>query len=186
MKASARRIGFAAMVVAARTYQSVGVAGVLGLALCAAAALLFSLAWQQHQRDLADAAKPPAATEVEAPRRQAPARMPLPAASDIPLLLTRMQRAALDSGLGWPRADYRLNAASEEAPASLEVRCALKGPYPGVRRFVTALLQDAPTLTLREFALSRPSADAADVEAKLAIVVYLSSGVPTASPEAAR
>ena len=112
-----------------------------------------------------------------------PARLPLPPASDIPLLLTRLQRAALDAGLNWPRADYRINAASDEALATLEVRCALKGPYTAVRRFVTALLQDAPTLTLREFALSRASADAGEVEAKLAIVVYLGSDP---SAEAAR
>jgi hypothetical protein len=176
------------MVLAARVRQRVGLAGVLGLALACAAALLFSSAWRQHQRNLVDAAKPLAATQFEVPRPKVHARMPLPPASDIPLLLTRLQRAALEAGLSWPRADYRVNAATDEAPASLEVHCALKGPYLGVRRFVTALLQDAPTLTLREFALSRPSADVADVDAKLAIVIYLSSppGASAASLETAR
>jgi hypothetical protein len=97
-----------------------------------------------------------------------------------------MQRAAQEQGLGWPHADYRFNAATEDTPASLEVRCALKGSYPSIRRFVTALLHDTPTLTLREFSLSRASAEAADVEAKLGIVVYLASGsAPSAAASAA-
>lgn len=176
MTTSVRRIGFAAIVIAARLHQRIGAAGVLGLALTAAAVLLFSFTWRQHQRDLADAAEQPIA-QSEAPKQQALVRMPLPpSVSDVPLLLTRVQRIALEAGLGWPRADYRVNPASDEAPASLEVHCALKGPYPSVRRFVTALLQDMPTLTLREFALSRPSAEVVDIEAKLAIVVYLSAG----------
>ena len=73
-------------------------------------------------------------------------------------------------------ADYRVIAATQDTPASLEVRCTLKGPYPAVRTFVTALLQDTPALTLKEFALSRASADVTDVEAKLAVVVYLAAG----------
>ncbi|MBB2486999.1 hypothetical protein H5407_17355 [Mitsuaria sp. WAJ17] len=95
---------------------------------------------------------------------------------DIPLLLARMQRTAVDAGLGWPKADYKVNAASAELPSSLEVKCAFKGPYPAVRRFVTGLLLDEPALTLREFNLSRSSADGIDVEARVTVVVYLLAG----------
>jgi hypothetical protein len=163
-------------VFAARAHQRVGAAGLLGVGLLAATAVVFALAWRGHQGDLASAVVAPSPTLIQPRPPTTQPRLLLPPASDIPLLLTRLQRAALEQGLGWPRADYRINPAAEEAPASLEVHCTLKGPYPNVRRFVTALLQDAPTLTLREFALSRASADAADVEAKLSIVVYLASG----------
>ena len=165
-----------ARIALARLHHRLGAAGIGGLVLITVALVSGGLAWRTHQRWEHEirVRSVPAATAV--PLRAAqPARVPLPPASAVPLLLTRMQRAALEQGLGWPRADYRLNAATEETPASIEVRCALKGAYPSIRRFVTVLLQDTPTLTLREFSLSRASADAGDVEAKLGIVVYLAS-----------
>ena len=171
-------------IAAARLHQRVGLPGMLGLGLLLVAALSLSLAWRQHQRLDRDAHTADQRASIDRlPARNEPAPQPprtsasLPPASDIPLLLTRIQRAALDAGLGWPRADYRFNPATDEAPASLEVKCALKGPYLAIRRFVTSILQDSPTLTLREFSLSRAHADAADVEAKLSIVVYLASSV---------
>lgn len=179
---AARRLGRAVLVAAARWRDRVGMAGLLGLALLSAAALLYAAAWREHRAEVALGATRPW-TPMDGPPPPSVAT-PLPPASDIPLLLTRVQRAALEQGLGWPRADYRINPAADDAPASLEVRCALKAPYLSVRRFVTALLQDMPTLTLREFSLSRPNPQAADVEAKLAIVVYLAAGAP--STEASR
>lgn len=168
--------------VAARLYQRIGLPGAVGLALLLVAALALAQAWRQHQyiAQEASTAVLRGASDVSpaqggAAPSQSRAQASLPPVTDIPLLLTRIQRAAVDAGLGWSRADYRFNAASDEAPASLEVQCKLKGPYLAIRRFVTALLQDTPTLTLREFSLSRANAEAADVEAKLSIVVYLSS-----------
>lgn len=162
------------LVIAARVHQRLGAVGLLGIGLLCAAAVTYGSAWHARQQDLIAAATPEPAAPTVRPAAP-PARLPLPDGSDIPMLLNRIQRAAVEQGLGWPRADYRINAASAEAPASLEVHCTLKGPYPSLRRFVTALLQDAPALTLREFSLSRPSADVAEVEAKLSIVVYLAS-----------
>lgn len=164
---------FRARVVAARIHQRLGAPGLLGICLLGLAAVIFVVAWQAHQQYLS---RPSVPTAIPPARSIAtPARPPLPPAADIPVLLDRIQRTAVELGFGWPRADYRFNAASVEAPASLEVHCTLKGPYLNLRRFVTALLQDAPTLTLKEFALNRANANTTDVEAKLAIVIYLSS-----------
>lgn len=167
---------------AARLYHRIGLPGAFGLALLLTAAVSVALAWRPHQRFGLEAQMPesrgiaePMTARTDAATSQPRVQASLPSASDIPLLLTRIQRAALDSGLGWPRADYRFNAANDDTPASLEVQCTLKGPYLAIRRFVTTLLQDTPTLTLREFDLSRPNADAADVEAKFSIVVYLAT-----------
>ena len=185
MNAGVRSRALNFQVAVARLHQRVGLPGMLGLCLLLVAALALSLAWRQHQRldREVNAADQRASSIDRLPARSEPAPQPprvaasLPPQSDIPLLLTRIQRAALDAGLGWPRADYRFNPATDEAPASLEVQCALKGPYLAIRRFVTSILQDSPTLTLREFGLSRASADAVEVQAKLSIVVYLASSV---------
>lgn len=165
-----------ARVALARLYQRLGATGMVGLALFTVAFFVGALAWRADHTPGAMPASAVASGAAElAPADQA-ARVPLPPASDVPLLLARMQRAAVEQGLGWPAADYRLHPATDDTPATLDVRCALVGPYPGIRRFVAALLRDNPTLTLREFSLSRASAEAAEVEAKLGIVVYLASG----------
>jgi Pilus assembly protein, PilO len=139
--------------------------------------VVMSMAWSRHNAALTTASVDSRAASVDttgAPRPSQPIEPPkLPNVADVPTILARIERAATASGLGWPRADYRTNAATEDMPASVKVRCTLKGSYPSVRRFVTALLQDTPTLTLKEFSLSRADADAAEVDAKLAIVVYL-------------
>jgi hypothetical protein len=158
--------------------------GWLGLGLMAASAAVLSTAWLRHHQSLANpvqangATAPTAATEAAstaAGHRVEPG-MPLvnlPARTAIPTLLSRVQRAAAAQGLDWPRAEYKTIAATVEAPGSVEIRCTLKGAYPAIRRFLTALLQDVPSLAFKEMALNRTSADAAEVEARLAIVIYL-------------
>lgn len=170
----------------ARAHQRLGTPGAMGCVLIVVALLMGASAWRGHQSALAEVLRA-SIDNAAAGRVASPATMPivprvLPDAADVPKLLSRVERAATAAGLGWPRADYRVNPATDDTPASIEVRCTLKGPYPAVRRFVTALLQDTPTLTLKEFALSRAAADAADVEAKFAIVVYVAGN---ASPMSA-
>src|SRR5438105_5188471 len=125
----------------ARLHQDVGIPGLLGLVLLAGAAVNGSLAWREHQRLHAEpyaiSLQPPSAAQPAMATEPAPAT--LPPSSDIPLLLTRIQRAALDAGLGWPRADYRLKPATEDVPASLEAHCAPRGQYLRRRRLCTAM-----------------------------------------------
>lgn len=158
----------------ARLYQRLGLTGLAG---CALLLLAIVLAWRtwHNQAGMAPLMASDVAPATAATRAVVPAPPPraLPDPAEVPRLLARIERAATAAGLGWPRADYRFQQATSDVPASVEVRCTLNGPYPAVRRFVTALLQDTPTLTLREFTLSRSGVDAPEVEAKLAIVIYV-------------
>ena len=161
--------------------------GWLGLGLMLASAAVLSTAWLRHREGLANPAQASAAvagatataasaaTPTAAGQRVEPdmPQVTLPARTAIPTLLSRVQRAAAAQGLDWPRAEYKTVAATAEAPGSIEIRCTLKGAYPAIRRFLAALLQDVPSLTFKELALNRTSADAAEVEARLAIVIYL-------------
>jgi hypothetical protein len=94
--------------------------------------------------------------------------------------LTNLQRAlaarAAAAGLGWPTADYRLLPASEALPPAYEVHCALKGNYPAIRRFLVDTLTGSPPAALREFALTRATADNAEVEAHLTFAFFLDPG----------
>lgn len=169
-------VGWRLRVTAARVHQRLGSAGVVGLLALAFAAAKGYAAWSDQdafERSAQLGATVAASTTpTPAPAASSP-RTHWPAAAEVPTLLSRIERSAVEQGLGWPQADYRITAATAELPASLEVRCTLKGPYLGIRRFVTALLLDQPTLTLREFSLTRASAEASQVDAKLILVVYL-------------
>lgn len=167
----------------ARLHSSIGTVGVVGLLLLAAALIVSWGAWRDQQAlarasatvetvpASAVAAVPASAPVVSAVAEIEAVRMP--ATAEVPRVLARIEKSAVTQGLGWPQADYRVNEATSQAPASLEVRCTLKGPYPAVRRFVASLLLDNPTLTLREFSVTRASSTASNVDAKLGIVVWL-------------
>jgi hypothetical protein len=178
MKAAQRH----ALIALARGHRAFGWAGWIGLGLAAASAIVLASGWIRHQDGLARAAQAAAPSGPTAvPARSAVSDTPavkLPPRDSIPTLLSRIERAALDQGLEWPRADYRTTNATAEAPASIEIRCTLKGPYPAIRRFLAALLLDTPALTFKELALNRANAESAEVETRLAIVIYLAE--PTA------
>lgn len=164
-----------------RLHQACGTPGVIGLVLWALAGLTLAQAWHDEQRTevavrSTQAVLPAAHAASPSHGDSASTRMQLPSVGEVPLLLTRLQRTAVEHSLGWPRADYRLTAPTDASPASLEVKCTLEAPYPNIRRFITALLQDTPALTLRDFSLSRPSADAGNVQAKLTLVIFLAAG----------
>jgi len=154
-----------------------------GIALFIAAAIVMALAWSAQKSFLQSnearvvevAARPPAAASTAIAPTPAPVPE-LPPASDVPLLLTQMKQAAVSNGLDWRAAEYRITAATPTQPAVLEVRCSLKGPYPKLRSMLVQLKEAVPAFTIREFSVSRPNADIADVEAKLALAVFLQDG----------
>lgn len=163
----------------ARLQWQVGTPGMIGLLLGLMSAAIGLDAWRgqgQAVEFLPPTATPPAVTR--APPVPAPPRVP--GADEVPRLLARIERTAVAEGLGWPQADYRIGEAAGTPLASLEVRCILKGPYPAVRRFVAALLLDNPSLSFKEFSISRSSTDASDVDARLGIVIWIAAPSPGA------
>ena len=167
----------ALLIACARGQRAFGWAGWLGLALVVAAAAVVASGWLRHQDGLARAAQVAASSGQAAARPRSAASAPpavtLASRDAIPGLLSRIERAARDQRLDWPRADYRSSGATPDAPASIEVRCTLKGDYPAIRRFLATLLLDTPSLTYRELVLNRATAESKEVEARLVIVIYL-------------
>jgi hypothetical protein len=166
-------------VLAARMLQLVGWAGVAGLMLMLAASTIVALAWVQRSAQVL----PVIATDSKlapAPRDQPvePTRLELSDKGEVPLLVTQITQAAKANGLTWPAAEYRIVAATQEKPASLEVRCVLRGSYPKLRSMLAQLINGVPGFSLRELSMSRASSEVADVDAKVVMAVFLRDEAP--------
>lgn len=164
-------------IAAARGLQLLGWPGVLGMVLLAGTAVWLFASWAERR------AVEPSAQRVVAPTAAsfvavrelelAPVPLNLPHRGDVQRLLAQISLAAKASDLGWPAAEYRVNAATADRPAVLEVRFTLKGPYPKLRRMLVQVMHKIPAAHLREFALVRANSEVADVEARLSIGVFL-------------
>lgn len=162
-------------VLAARVLQLVGWAGVIGIALMLAASAIVALAWTRPvaRVDRVTASDPKLASAMPRDRPSDPPPLRLPGKGEIPLLVTQIALAANASGLAWPAAEYKVVAATQEKPASLEVRCSLRGTYPKLRAMLARLIEGVPGFSLRELSMSRPSSEVAEVEAKIVMAVFL-------------
>ena len=160
----------------AQVRQSVGTSGLLGLLLLAAAAFV-DVSAQAKRADaraaLESLTKATPTRETASPRPSKHDTINLPRRDQIPLLLTRMQRAAVDNGLPWTAAEYRFSPATEHDPARLDVRFAVKAPYPKTRAMLADLIGMVPALTIREMSFSRQSTDTPDVDAKFVIGMFV-------------
>jgi hypothetical protein len=161
-----------------RIHRRIGWGGTMGVT-AVIAALAFSLNMVLQPIDVAPDFKPSTPPPVTAvPPPSDAARLALPAASDLPVVLNRIRRSAEGHGLGWPRAEYRQQSATDEMPASVEVHCTLKGNYPQVRAFLTEVLLDSPSTTVRSFSVTRAASESAEVEARLVFATYFREGHP--------
>lgn len=165
----------------ARLLQTIGWAGVGGMALMAVALILAWLAWSKYDRlpveSSIDRQRPSSSHTAPAP--QEPAFPKLAVRAEVPLILSRIARAATNSGLTWTAAEYRLVPSSDRQAGALEVRCAFKAPYPKLRSMVAEVLGLAPAVTFREMSFSRSGIDVPDVDARFAIVVPLADDEST-------
>jgi hypothetical protein len=153
--------------------QRLGWHGMAGVLLLVVAIVVGSNAWTPSPPASALPLTTLTPHHVQDPARFELSGVGLPPVSGLALLLARMERTAVAQGLGWPRADYRVSPATVEMPVTLEVRVTLEGPYLHIRRFLSTLMLDTPTLTLREFRLSRADPASETVEARLSIVVFM-------------
>jgi|GEM_PF-2421887 len=167
----------------ARLHQAIGWAGLAGIALLALAAAAGYATWERKtELEVAMAtARAMPSPAVARPAAEATPVLPrLPSRTDIPFLLTRIERAVTQSGLPWSAGDYRISAATDRQPASLEVRCAFKAPYPKLRSMLVDLLGTVPMATFREMSFSRQDIRSPDVDARFAIAVFLADEPPPA------
>ena len=175
----------------ARTRQLIGWAGLGGLALMLTASLVFGLAFMARST-IPTGLPAPAVVDSDIPTTAAGAPEAAPRTGpdlarpgDVPKLLRQLERIAVESGLGWAAADYRITPLSSTQTTGLEVRSTFKGPYPKLRSMVANVLGEVPASTLREFSVTRASSEQVDVEARLVFAVLL-DGEPASAGELQR
>jgi hypothetical protein len=159
----------------ARVLQLVGWHGLGGSVLLAMAACLAIQSSHSHAQLVRDRdARAASGPTIQPASAIAVVSTPkLPTTHDVPLLLKRIERAAVGNDLPWAAADYRVVAAAGDSPASVEVRFAMTAPYPRLRAAVAELLDVAPAVTFRELQFSRRAVTAPDVDGKFVVVVFL-------------
>jgi hypothetical protein len=182
----ASRLSHSLRLICHRGSELFGWLGWVGLALCTVSLVWFSNVLATHRLALPQASVSVPVAHAPTPAAALPissnANETLAHPNEQALLLTQIQQIAVTHGLAWNAADYKLVQAGEATPATLEVRCNIKGPYPRLRAALTLWLQQVPGLAIRDLALSRPNSDVAEVEAKLQLVVFFRAEPNEARP----
>lgn len=172
-----------------RTLELIGWEGLAGISLLALALLIFSNeartahAFAQNVERVTTSD----ATQDIFPDDALKAAIPSPTSSpayrgDVAVLISQMEMIAIENGLGWSAADYRILPGTDTSSSSLEVRSRFKGEYPKLRRMLSRILGDVPSAVLRELSLSRANSETAEIDAKLTIAVVLQEEPADVSP----
>ncbi len=176
----------AAVLAIRRIHVQLGWKGYAGLGMLCLALTGLSLAWLTYQRSLhvhgqatriaqSNGVAAPSGSAGKGPIEASPLPA-LPRKSMQVALLNQIERAAEGAGLNWSKVDYSLTPLSDNSLASLEIKGVLKGPYPAIRDFLSAVLSSQPATGLRSLSLTRESAESPDVEARMSLVIYLGDG----------
>jgi Tfp pilus assembly protein PilO len=126
---------------------------------------------QQHQlaalrQATAAAPRPQAIAAPQMSTLQAFERR-LASPDDMDSLQRQLWQQAAVAGLQLSKVDYRSEADASGQFTRLSITLPVTGPYPGVRRFIFALMAKFPGLSLAKLDLKRTSVEAPEVEATM-------------------
>lgn len=164
----------------ARGLQVLGFSGLIGVAMLSTAAGVAATSYfEKHQAGETDSDLVPATSPtVMATGNDDVPPISLPGSSDMGSAVAGLESLAQRRQLSWASATYRWLPQTDTVPASVEISGTLFGPYPQIRSMVSEALSTVQGLVLREIQLSRPNADAADVQAKMVFGLLLQDTTP--------
>ena len=96
-----------------------------------------------------------------------------PLTENVPELLGRIHRAAMQNQLLLKKGEYKLSREAEFRLARYEVTLPVSGDYARVRGFVNDVLEAVPSAALDELALKRESVDQPELEARVRFSLFL-------------
>lgn len=162
--------------------QRIGIPGVAAIALATACAVGYVLALQPQRAEIAAAREQlrSAAAQGSAPSTVASSADRLSAfyatiqGVDAQFsLMERLHQAAVAQGLALERGDYQLATEPSTPLMRYEIELPVRGEYTQIRRFISAAMQDLPTLALKGVSFSRQKSDDPQLNAKVSFVLYL-------------
>ena len=178
-----------------REFSRLGWPGLAGLALLAAAAVLWLGAWspdegraRQRRAEVAElrarlhsAGETGSAAAAALPSTRAAQLATFheffPAVATLPDWLAVLHSAAARNRLALERGNYTLVPPRGEQPLwRYEISLPMKGTWPQLRGFVSEALEQVPAAGLENVVLRREAVGVAQVEAKLDFVLWLGAG----------
>jgi Tfp pilus assembly protein PilO len=96
-----------------------------------------------------------------------------PLTENVPELLGRINRAAIQHGLILEKGEYKLGREPEFRLARYQVTLPVSGDYTKVRGFVNDVLEAVPSAALEELTLKRESIEMPDLESRVRFTLFL-------------
>lgn len=170
---------------AARARARMGAAGFAGLALLAAALVLWLSIVEpaREERDRLQRASEQAARQLRSvvdPGRTGSAREQLaafrgffPLSDSTPQWLARIEAAATRNGVQLSAGEYRVARAAATRLVRYQISLPVQGTYAQLRAFVASVLEDVPAAAVEEVTLKREAVGNARLEARIRITLFL-------------
>jgi hypothetical protein len=162
--------------------RRLGAPGILGLGILLACAGFYVSALEPAQKELR--AQRAALERQRAPQRAQPVAANgraeelrrfynlFPTTADLPNQVERLYRLGRGAGLELAQGEYRLER-RPSGPWTYRVTLPVRGTYPQVRQFLSALLNDMPVASLDAVRFERKKVADAQLEAQLRVTVYV-------------
>jgi hypothetical protein len=96
-----------------------------------------------------------------------------PPNDDLPQRMETIFSSAQKQGLGLEQGEYKVMRDSDGGLVRFQMTFPVKGDYPRIRRYLTSLMADIPTLALQKVQFKRERVGDATVDADIKLVLYL-------------
>ncbi len=96
-----------------------------------------------------------------------------PRDSDLPQCLEKIFSSAESQGIGLDRGEYKVIRDKEGGLVRFQMTFPVKGSYPSIRKYLSSLMADMPTLSLQQVKFKRQKVGDATVEANINLVLFL-------------
>jgi hypothetical protein len=96
-----------------------------------------------------------------------------PQDKELPQCMEKIFASAQNQGIGLEQGDYKVVRDKEGGLVRFEMTFPVRGDYPRIRKYLTSLTADIPTLALQQVKFKRQKVGDAMVEANINLVLYL-------------
>ena len=96
-----------------------------------------------------------------------------PQHDDLPQRMEKIFSSAQSHGIGLEQGEYKVTRESEGGLVRFQMTFPVKGDYPRIRKYLSSLMTDIPTLALQQVQFKREKVGDATVDADIKLVLYL-------------